>query len=198
MQRSLLLSLGLLFALFGCDDSGHPTLDTGLPSDHPVGNLSADDSEQVCQGAVNLVNDLAGAERQAQIHCVVSGIITEVTGGGECAPARDNCLENGWSPAVELDLPCEIAPAVPFTACDATIGELEACVNDISAGVDTVLDAISCNLVDDPDVLHDLAAQLDGALDPETHEACANLAAGCLEFLDLPSIDIDIDVSIED
>jgi hypothetical protein len=198
MQRSILLSTGLLFALFGCDDTGRPTLDTGVPSDQSIGELDSDQSAQVCEGAVDLVNELAGPDRQAQIQCAIVGIATEIALQGECAPARDNCLEDGFTPGLALDLPCQLAPAIPFSGCEATIGQLEACVNDVAAGVDTVLDAVGCGLVDDPDVLPELAEQLHLALDPATHEACFGLAESCLAFLDLPSIDIDIDISIED
>ncbi len=198
MQRSLLFVLGSMLALFACDDSDHPTLDTGLPSDQTIGGLDSDQSAQVCEGAEALVNELAGPDRQAQIQCTVVGIATEIALQGECAPARDNCLENGVTPGIAVDLPCDLAPGVPFEGCEATIGQLEGCVNDVAAGVDVVLDAIDCSLVDDPDALSDLVAQLEVVLDPESHDACANLAEACLAFLDLPDIDIDVDISIED
>ncbi len=197
MHRSFLLSVGLLTLVLGCDeDSGHPTLDTGLPADQPIGDLSAEESAQVCEGTEVLLNELGGPERQAQIQCAIVGIVTEATHQGECAPAVDNCLQNGDHLGVPIDLPCDYAIGTSFPGCEATIGQLEACVNDFSAGVDTVLDAVGCGLVDDPDALTDLSNQLAVALDPATHEACAGLADACLAFLDLPSVSIDVNVTV--
>ncbi|MBC7173382.1 MAG: hypothetical protein H5U40_13165, partial [Polyangiaceae bacterium] len=188
MNRFLLISL--VFALAGCEEDGSPRLNTGVNPNTQINELSDEDAARVCEGVVQLANELVGPERQQWVYCTVVGIATDIAHFGECAPARDNCLENGAKPAVPLDLACEYAQFVPV-GCDATIGQLEACANDLSAAADAALDAIDCGLVDDADARSRLAHKLRLAFDPENHEACANLAAECLGYLDLPNIDID-------
>jgi hypothetical protein len=184
MLRVPLVSLGLLLMVGGCSSSSSPKLDTGLPPRQPVGDLSAEQVQRACEGFERLANDLLGPERQDYLRCVGVGIAAETAGVGSCGEARDNCLENGTSEAEPIDLDCDAASPVTIEGCEATIGQLETCANDVAAGTDALLDQVTCRLVDSS-ALEEIQAQLAETVDPASYASCSELGEACLAFLDL-------------
>lgn len=178
----------------GCGDDS-PSLDTGLSSGAPIGDLSAEQSAQVCAGVERFANELIGPSRQEQVRCTIAGIAFELGGFGSCSAARDTCYDEGTTQTVEIDLACDAATGTYLPGCEATIGQLEACANDVGAAADAVLDSISCALVDDAEGRAEIGEDIEVSLDPAAYTSCANLAEACLAFLELP--DISVDVSIE-
>jgi hypothetical protein len=177
--------------LAGCNNgASSPTLDSGLPPSTSLGDLSAEEVTQICDGFEDLANELVGPERQRYVGCVAAGITTEIAGTGECAAARDNCLENGTTTPEPIELACEEAGPVDFEGCEATVGQLEACANDLAASVDSIADSVSCALVDDPEAFAHIGDDLEAALDTTRYESCQTLSEACLAFLDIPDVDV--------
>lgn len=187
---SLVGLLGLA-ALGGCSES-HPSLDTGLPSDQPIGNLSAEDAQKACEGVQRFANELVGPKRQVQLQCTIAGITAELGGFGSCAGVRDNCVDSGTIETDPIELSCDAAGPVFGPDCDATVGQVEACASDIGAAADAVLDGVSCGLVKDEAARNSLGADIEDALDPDSHASCASLSDACLAYLDL-----DVDTQAE-
>jgi hypothetical protein len=171
-------TLALALALVSCGDGGSPTLDTGVPNNTQVDEITTAQARQICERAEDLVEDLFGEDRQHHLMCTGQGIAYDVADLGSCRSSYNDCINEPFE-AEDPDFDCEAVDAPMLSGCNATIGELEACVNAQVKFFNDILEDIDCGLADDPDRFEALLAELEEGTDPS---ACAALPEECPDF----------------
>lgn len=167
----------LVLVLVGCAES-RPALDTGVPDGTPVNELTDEDAQQICRAAQELANDVFGPEEQHHVQCTVTAVAYDLADLGMCDDSYADCIAEPYD-ADPADFDCESATAPMLESCTATIGEIEACANAQIRVFDDVVSQLDCGLVDDPDRIAEIMAELEGAANPE---ACASLPENCPIF----------------
>jgi hypothetical protein len=155
----------------GSGNGSGGNLSTGVPDDTTLDSLSDDQLGQVC--------DAIGAHYQAQagtLPCRLAGMFAAAFSGAEtdadaraaCKGAYDSCVA---SPSEETQT-CE----KPSGECTATIGELEACLNDSDAALQQFYATFpSCETL----TLADLMDSGEDITQPEDPASCTALEAKC-------------------
>ena len=121
----LLLWLALL-TLSACDRG----VDLGPPEDTKLNELSDAEEAEACDNFLEYYDDEISAEERQRASCTFIGILAAAFSGATtdaelqsaCAAARDECVMEPVNS--ESDLSCNFKD---FT-CDATVGELEVCL----------------------------------------------------------------------
>lgn len=172
-----------LFAILtaACDESA-PRLDTGLPVDLPADQVMGADAVASCQRYEDLANQALGADVQIRLACVVEGIVAEIGGVATCSSVAGACLASPPA-AVSIDFACESAVSFAPSGCTATIGELEACVNEVSQAIASVTRRIDCGLARDLSALVDVRDAAVALAAPTQSPSCVNLSNECLGLL---------------
>ena len=179
--RFLVLSSLLLGA--SCSSSGSPTLDTGLPRNEPANSVTPAQAMAACQAYEDVANATLGVDVQERLACTVQGIAAQLTNNGTCASVTGACLATPPAGATPIDFNCETATTFAPSGCTATIGELEDCVNALSAGLDHFTSQIDCSLLNHLDRLKALQDEAATVALPSTYPACASLPPACLDLL---------------
>jgi hypothetical protein len=173
----------LLAAASACSSAGSPTLDTGLPRETPANEVTAPEAMLACAAYEELANEALGVDVQAKVACAIVGIVAELSGNGSCNQALATCVAEVPDTAVPIDFSCELATSFAPSGCTATIGELEDCVNAVSAGLDHFTSSINCGLVDHLDRFAAVAEDAATVANPDTYPACQSLSVECLGLL---------------
>ncbi len=169
-------------ALAACGGDG-PPFDTGLPEDEPANELGPAEAIAACEAYEDAVSDTFGPDDQEDVACTIAGVVVELGGFGTCETTRDQCLASGEEEPVPVDFDCENALSFAPSGCEATVGELEACVNAFLGGVEALRARVSCGLANDPNALADVTAEAGAAFEPTSHAACSALSDECLALL---------------
>ena len=135
MNTGALRRVGLVAGLLtmGCGSSGS-SVDLPFEKDKAVKDLSADERQQLCKAGLEGLRDAYGAEL-----CSLMGLVSDLAGEESCESARESCLDETFDTSS-----CEAGEAQPVN-CDVTIGEVEACMNDMLALADDLMPEISCS-----------------------------------------------------
>jgi hypothetical protein len=148
---------------------------SGVDATRAVHELRAQEAERFCTWSLEL--ELAVDAATVQEQCVYYAASDDVAA---CEQGRDRCVSDYQAHVAARDparLADEAALCVAFLAlgaeqgCAATIAELEACVREDAAAVESALSGLSCDNVLD-------SALLDGA-PAEDAAACVALADAC-------------------
>lgn len=151
------LSIGLAASCGGESDGGDEPgpggggqLDTGLPDQTPLDEITPAQYASACQELREDVSNRLGREEAVRSACeVLQAGITDST--ATCESGADTCVEqteNGTNPfftADDLDFTqFECGDADELEGCNVTIAEFERCLNDRVAAVERILADNSC------------------------------------------------------
>jgi hypothetical protein len=100
---------------------------SGLPGNTPLRDLTNDQAEQFCEAVNDYFDGRVDETRATRIGCYITGMVATFTAEGDpqeaCVAARDACLAEEDDD--EADCSGATAPA-----CDATVSDLESCIED--------------------------------------------------------------------
>lgn len=183
---ALLLMLGAVAMASACGDddgdSGSATVDSGLPEDKKISDLDEQEVEALCDAAESATEDLIGPEFQCVAVALFFGVFSEDAEACQttfdlCSADPEQFLEDsGFEPDPEEgDDECNIDD-IPED-CDATVGEIEACLNEQVAFLQGLTRNFQCA---------ELLADFDGESNPlePNGPACQVLEQKCPGFIE--------------
>lgn len=145
--------LALLGMLQACGDDGGggstsaPRIATGIDPGTPVGDLSDAQAQRLCDEVANAALDVLTHPRILGGFCTLEGILFALL----AAPAEreqvcTEFVESCSNPAGFPDIAVVGANCgQPSATCDATVGEIETCVNAALAALEVFYLDISCS-----------------------------------------------------
>ena len=148
-QRLCIAMLAVCFGLaFGaCDSSDGGSSEIDLGSDDKVASsLTEAEATSACEKAQKKMAGTGDGEAQKHMICVTMGLMVKSFGGDDaaCQTNYDECMKAEPQEPTDEDETqdgCEDAYA-DLQECDATLGEIEACFNDMLAAQDAAYDAL--------------------------------------------------------
>jgi hypothetical protein len=178
MKQRLVLG-GLALAAIGATCGGDgSTFSSGLDKGAELGSLSAGDAQKVCESLSTWMKDnLAGDIKE--MSCRLAGFTaSQIASSAQkqtaCTTAYDQCMKQPAESSEPTD--CN----KPSASCKATVGELEACINEISPFMKQVFGSFpSC-----AQIASGSAPTPPTNLQPPA--SCTSLQSKCAE-LDLPT-----------
>lgn len=174
-------SCSVLLACGDDDGDGRRRLvySSGVGGSIEVTTLGDDDLMQICQSYDAFVEVNVGFDALAYATCLPGAI---VAGADEdsCNALLDECMDAFPAPiTVRAQLQDEELCFASLLDCQATVAELEGCVNLSLDLLLEVIDAWSCSGVDDDDMREAAAEAMD------TAQVCADIDASCNRFVTL-------------
>ena len=178
MRRVL---IGLFFmTVASCsdsDDSGNG-VSTGLPADKQLSDITEGEAEEACVAVGNAVQQRFSPEALAPAMCTFLGVAFTQS-PDDCQEVADACLEDpdalgDMAPSFEGFDPDECTgDTSEFDDCDATVGELETCLNDYIGTFEATLNSVTCADAGDEEALQALD------MEPDTPASCETLEDEC-------------------
>lgn len=151
---SLALTAGIgavLGAGCGGNSSGSPA-DTGLPPAKLLRDVTAEEATQACEKVQSSIERRYNQDTIIEAFCTMGAALNATT-ASSCGNLRDACIEEASQPGsvamMELDigtidLNCEMQGFEQCSA-DATVGELETCLDDTFDALDALLNRFDCS-----------------------------------------------------
>lgn len=143
-----LLALGL-FVVFACGKDGG--IDSGLPPGQPGNALTPGDQTTLCEAAQDYFDARVTQSDWAGFQCTQEAIgeaseqASDTAGRiSACKQLRDECLAVG--DVESFDGTCD--GAEDWTTCSASVGEIEACLEDTVDLLDGFLADFTCDILD--------------------------------------------------
>jgi len=174
------LGAGLCLLLVGCgDDDDGPRrriYSSGVGGSIEITTLGDNDLAQICETFDVYVEANVGFDAIAYATCLPGAILA---GGDEkgCNALLDECMDGFPEPVtVQAQLQDQELCFDSLLDCQATVAELEGCINVNLGFVLDALDAWSCSGVDDEDLRAAAAKAMD------TANVCADIDAACKRF----------------
>lgn len=138
---------------------------TGVKGDKQLSELSEDEKKTACENISDYYDKEVGDERLVRFACTFTAAFT--SSEAECDVALEACIAEGM--VSESEDSCVVDGEV---ACDATVEEYEACLDEQIEATVEFIDSFSCAAIfgeggDSPGV------------GPETGELCTALAQKC-------------------
>lgn len=171
------LSVVMTVACGGSDDgggggAGTETVDSGLPPGTPANQLTDAQAEALCQSAGKAADAAVGASAQQATCGFAAYFAASFSPGGDaaaaCKMAYDECLKQ----PLDTTEKC----TKPRSTCTATVGEIEACLNDSFVQIKQLLAGLpGCD-----DVGKDVA---EPSLQSTSPASCDVVKAKCPEVL---------------
>lgn len=169
-----IVAAGLVVGACGDSTAG---FGSGLPAATPLDTLSDAEAQDLCEGVIEAAND---AFASIDV-CTFFGLLASDGDVAVCNQVVRAC-RSGDTPIpdnpFELDPPevqCMDTSAADFEGCDATVAELELCIDEALAQIRAIATAVSCaNAAADDIELPD---------DPFAGAACTALPPGCLDVV---------------
>ena len=200
--EQLALALGLALAM-GCGDDGDDgdggggsagqagepgEVDTGLPEDRPIQDISAEEYANACESLRQSVRERMGPDRAVRGVCeVYAGALLDEP--AQCRSGADTCVTQvnaGNSPIPNLSRETldftmfECGDVGGLQGCTVTVGELETCLEDRMTTIEGALDANGCDNAASVTLPIALAALDQASTPPQSCagvQACPGLAA---------------------
>lgn len=143
------VALATLAAACG-DDEGRPRFVSGLDDDAPVDSLRTDQRDTLCDSYEAYVDTYVDLDAVAYLACA-PGAVTSSDTVEECQRRVDRCMALFPEP-ISVRSPARPGRrcADNLARCEATVGELEQCVNVNLDFVFELLDGLSCSAIDRP------------------------------------------------
>ncbi len=198
LSPSLLLAVtvavAVTLALAACSGGGR-TLPSGVPEDAQLDMLSDEQAVATCEYTAEVLLQSFDEATAVDLACTVVGVVAASTIGiGQeltCNFAADACRAN--PPAeltdaltmIDASEQCAGVTADDLGDCTATAGELDACVREGQAALDTALAAIDCSLATDEEALSTLLEMVA----PQVSEGCETILDQC--GASLPELPLD-------
>ena len=179
LVSSLSIVLGVHAVGCGEDDASRPRYDSGKSDETVVSMLDARQQAELCESLDAYVNTYVSLDAVAYLACLPLAIITTTT-RETCNASLKDCM--GLFPK-----PIEVSARAKSDAlcfdtldqCQATVAELEGCINvniDIAL---RIFEQWSCDQVNDQDV-RDMASNM--APNGGLTRVCADIDAACNRF----------------
>lgn len=172
------LGLVLLGVGVGCGDSdeSRPRYDSGQSGDTNVSMLDDTQRMQLCESYDAYVNTYVSLDAVAYLACLPAAIWTTTTTEA-CNASLQNCLSLFPRP-IQVSARAESREMCEGTLnqCQASVAQLEGCIN---VNIDVALqvyDQWSCDRVNDPEV-RDMAAPNGGLV-----SVCSDIDSACNRF----------------
>jgi hypothetical protein len=178
--RFCLLGCLAIFALGGCggssDSDGRPRVDTGLPETKQLGELDDTEAGQACNATASALSAEFSAARQLEYFCTTLALVTTQT-STTCESQKNDCVQNPPDSFVAEDISfdCSTATASGLEGCQATVGELETCTEDLVIQTRTSLSIFNCSLAGDPEALEQAAM----SVPEERPPTCQSISETC-------------------
>jgi hypothetical protein len=140
----------LLLALIKCSgdaQGGSGEINSGISSSKALSALTAQEAASGCEHMNDAVEAHFNRSSAKTGLCTLLGLALSPD-ESSCVSQRDACLKSesgdsaSSSPADEFE--CSDASVEGWQGCSATVGDLEACLNDMLGAFDTLLSSYSC------------------------------------------------------
>ncbi len=138
---------------------------TGVSGDKQLSELSEDEKKTACENISEYYDKEVGDERLVRFACTFTAAFT--SSEAECDVAFEACVAEGM--VTESEDSCVVEGDV---ACDATVEEYEACLDEQIEATVEFIDSFSCAAI------FNESGEGSG-LGPETGELCTALAQKC-------------------
>ncbi len=144
---------------------------TGVSGDKQLSELSEDEKKTACENIGDYYDKEVGEERLVRFGCIFKGAFNpEVTNEAECDLSLDACVAAGEVTVSEDDDSCVVDGDI---ACDATVEEYEACLDEQVEATVEFIDSFTCAAI------YGEGGGGGGSLSPETGPLCTALAQKC-------------------
>jgi len=136
-----------LFVLLACGSKDG--IDSGLPADKPGDELMPAEQQTLCDATAEYLDaHISPAEWTGYLCTLQSfgeGESTDIAGLiADCKAAREVCIAAGGQE--QLGAVCNDVDG--WTMCDATVGEIEACLEDTIDLLDGIIRDLTCDVLD--------------------------------------------------
>lgn len=185
-HRSFLPLVALLLAPLGCKggDSTDEAAISGLPDDdRKVSDLTKEERVQLCEATTEYAEREISDDEVKRASCSFEGAFIAVALGGgdvdDCVAARDECLAEAMpiAEATEEEATCDLES----DTCKATVGEVEACVEEFVTAAQEFFGALDCvKLVNSAGKLQTPELELG--------EACQRIERSCPSMVPKPPL----------
>jgi hypothetical protein len=154
----VVLGLTLVLGAGACEEDEPKVFSTGVDRDKPLGTVSGPEAQAVCDATQAWSRESIAQDKQKLLTCRLTATFAAALGAGlggmgggtgglgavnetqlrmTCQTAYDTCTA-APTPAETGPPMCQAFPA----GCTATVGEYEACLNDVPAFVDKTLETL--------------------------------------------------------
>ena len=193
-QSMFACGLLALAAAIGCggddDDDGGSKISTGLPPGDTLASLSDDDTQQVCEGTADSLNNLLTKSELKLFACrgVAVNDILEATEGeaapdkiADCNKAAQACVNDASVnvPPLEVAEPgacSSLTTEESFGDCKATVADYERCTGRVASLLKSRLLSLNCDVLKNPEVINET---LNGTVDVTNESACSAVRTKC-------------------
>ncbi len=146
----VLVTAGMV-AVLGCDDDDGGAVSSGINSSKQLDGLSEAEGQKLCEEFLSEMTKLLDKEAL----CKIAGIsAAEIAAGSVqvCHSTYDGCMKTDRADTMLDEMLDELAScdSEDFSddgeegECNATVGEMEKCANDMLAVYESSLDELSC------------------------------------------------------
>ncbi|WAS91472.1 hypothetical protein [Nannocystis punicea] len=180
-KLSRLLPLVALVAMPGLAAADPPADSSisGLPEDKQVSELTTVEQEQLCEAAAAYTSREITEDDVNRALCSFEGIMVslmESDGSVDaCNAARDECLASPEGLVEPEDEQGESCQPGDWSTCKTTVGELDACIEEIVTDLKTFYEVFDCGNIEQ--FTGDVPPQ-----EPERGEACSRVQSECPGF----------------
>ena len=159
--RWVTLGFGLL-ATFGTACGGKDTspragVDTGLPPEKKLSDLTDAEVRQACESFAQSFMAEFTPQKMTTLVCTAVALTSSQT-PATCQTATSQCIANpptGVDPTISPP-DCSTASAAGFADCSVTVSELETCLSDDLAAFQTYMARINCSIAGNTQAIQDL------------------------------------------
>jgi hypothetical protein len=177
---AVLISVVVLTACGDDEDEGRPRYRSGVQvqTSTPVEDLEDEDLRRICASLDAHVQANVDFDIVSYAACLPGAILTSAN-ETQCEQELDRCIASGPDPLViNARLEDESVCFSSLRACNASVADLETCININFDIVYDLFDSLSCGGVSDQEA--QAAAQR--AMDVNV---CADVSAACNQFADI-------------
>jgi hypothetical protein len=166
-----------------CGDSSNEGSLTSVDSSKKAEDLSEKELQQMCEDYTETLASVVGQE----FFCTVGGIAAAQGAGGiamVCDFAYDACMDNEGEFDLDSFFSCEdfMGDQDEIKDCDATVGEVDTCVQDTLKLFEIIAGSISC--------ADSSSEGLEEIFDLETPASCEALDDDCPGMDDIDGLDM--------
>jgi len=181
-MRTPMTSLLFLVVVVGCgddEDGNRPRYrsNVSVSTDTPVSDLNERDLGEICASLDAHVSANVDLDLVAYVACLPGAILT--ADEDACNRELDRCMDDFPDPiAINARLEDETVCFSSLRSCDASVADLDGCINLNLDIVYDLLDRLSCGGVSDEEA----RAQAERA---SAINVCADISAACNDFANL-------------
>ena len=162
--RWVLLGFGLV-ATFGTacggkDTSQRPSVDTGLPPEKKVSDLTDAEVQQACESFAQAYMAEFTPQKMTTFVCTAVALTSTQT-AATCQSATTDCIANppsGVDPTTITAPDCTGASAADLAGCSVTVSQLETCLSDEITALQAYMARVNCSIAGNTQAIQNLAS----------------------------------------